>query len=190
VQFLLEAVAAGATLVYDDYGDNDNYENNVDHYDYRNGNPEFGIDDEDASCDSLKIVQTLIAGLPSVLNLNIQTLKDKVEYLRERLGQEELSRALLRCPALLGYSLEGRIKPRLEQMLMGGVPAGKITGAISLKEDNFKLWVKRRLDEASQHQDDDREDDVNETGNLNDEVPSTGTRVVEEGGRIIHWRRE
>ena len=191
VQYLLQSVVPGATLLHDNYdeGDDDGDTN-------EKGNGErIDSDGSDENPNrNLEIVQILITGLPSVVNLNVQnTLQPKVEYLRERLGQEELSNALLRLPVLLGYSLDKRIKPRLEQMLAAGVHGGLITSGITKKEDAFQQWLERRANEAVHlpskiPEIDNESKKQNEKANEKD-ITSKETRVVKDGGRIIHWRR-
>ncbi len=204
VDFLLQAVAPGSSL--------------VDSKDVTTSTESDLVETDDK--DALAIVQILIAGLPTLLALSIEkNLSPKVEYLRQVLGQDELSSALLRMPALLGYSLEKRIRPRLERMLDADIAPGRITVAITLKEDAFDQWLQRQsqkenaprrrsskttnnsvedspaltvplinqLEETATEtqtksaEDDDAEDDGTANGG--------NSRVVEEGGKIIHWRR-
>jgi len=130
VDFLLQAVAPGASLQSKSSSSSSS------------STAANEVDDRDA----LAIVQILIAGLPTLLGLSIdKNLAPKVEYLRAILGQDELSSALLRMPALLGYSLQNRIQPRLERMMSAKVPPGKITVAITLKEDAFEQWLQRQI---------------------------------------------
>ena len=207
VQFLLQAVVPGATLI-DNNSINNNDEDDDDdegkNDDIRNGNSSGngsnGMVDTD-NPDILSIVQILLTGLPTLLGCSVDNnLEPKVDYLRERLGQEELSGALLRLPPLLGYSLEKRIRPRLEQILEAGIPGKRITVAITLKEDSFHDWlekqqIKYKPIESSTIEHKEESTDKN---NKNLDAPedannrtgkSNSSRVVEEGGKIIHWRR-
>jgi mTERF domain-containing protein len=199
VEYVLDVVAPGATLsdnsVADD-GGHDAYSDN-------------GLKDSDIP---LIIVQTMVAGLPSLLNLNIETnLQPKVEYLRRSLGQQELSHALMRMPTLLGYSLENRIRPRMEQILAAGVEGGKITSGIPMKDEVFVRWLERSAKKKGagtgvQIQVSNATTITTQQTSLFQETPvgtTTGEahviesgsnedgngRVVEEGGRIMHWRR-
>ncbi|OEU10573.1 hypothetical protein FRACYDRAFT_247114 [Fragilariopsis cylindrus CCMP1102] len=203
VQFLLQAVVPGATLIdnnsinndEDDEGNNDDIGNGN-----SSGNGSNGMVDTD-NPDILSIVQILLTGLPTLLGCSVDNnLEPKVDYLRERLGQEELSGALLRLPPLLGYSLEKRIRPRLEQILEAGIPGKRITVAITLKEDSFHDWlekqqIKYKPIESSTIE---HKEDSTDKNNKNLDAPedannrtgkSNSSRVVEEGGKIIHWRR-
>ncbi len=217
VDFLLQAVAPGASLQGSTTSASE------------------VLDDQDA----LAIVQILIAGLPTLLGLSIdKNLAPKVEYLRAKLGQDELASALLRMPALLGYSLQNRIQPRLERMMGAKVPPQKITVAITLKEDAFEQWLQRQIQNLQKPDDKKagaaprgrparklpskattqvveampastvplidqieetarkransvRKTPLNDDNDDNDETNTDGnnSRVVEDGGKIIHWRR-
>jgi hypothetical protein len=193
VQFLLQAVIPGATLTdNNDEGTNDDIGNISSS---SNGSNE--MDDTDDP-DILSIVQMLLTGLPTLLACSVdKNLEPKVDYLRERLGQEELSSALLRLPPLLGYSLEKRIRPRLEQLLEAGIPGKRITVAITLKEDSFRDWlekqqIKYRPIESStiEHKEESTDENLEASEDANNRTgKSNSSRVVEEGGKIIHWRR-
>lgn len=243
VEFLLQAVAPGASFVgsktkHIQSTSVESNRNNKDDYDEtttkgdgdtRNATASDGDemitmvetdDDDDDHRDALTIIQILIPGLPTLLALSIENnLKPKVEYLRDRLGQEELSNSLLRLPALLGYSLENRIRPRLEQIVAAELPCGKITVAITLKEDAFDGWLERQIQNRSKNNlrrfeikkktkkkatsttgriitnsmSGTNEKNLPETTTADDDADA-GTnkgnrRVVEEGGKITHWRR-
>jgi mTERF domain-containing protein len=184
VQFLLDSVAPNATSQYNlERGD--------------------GLNEE-----SLKIVQTVIAGMPSLLGLNIETsLKTKVDYFRSTMGQEALSKTLLKTPALLGYSLEKRIQPRMEQVLQGDVDPGKIAAALVLKEQDFQEWLKRRIVEAERERKAEEQqgrqapqtgremeaenEKINNDNEIFIESPSGKNKVVmKDGGRIMQWKRD
>ena len=225
VDFLLQTVAPGTSLVPSNSVEGSN--------DGPDSSELVETDDKDA----LSILQILIAGLPTLLTLSIEkNLQPKVDYLRDRLGQEELSSALLRMPALLGYSLDKRIEPRLEAMLKAKIPPGKITQAITQTQDNFEEWLERQIrnqangggrrtlapkqvantgaaktaaeiDSATMTLADPIIDQLettttNETNSASQDPPKStededddadmdegNSRVVEEGGKIIHWRR-
>jgi mTERF domain-containing protein len=222
VKFLLQAVAPGASLVdsknrIQSSGENkrskDDYETTTkdggDTSDAASGGDDIIMVETDDDRDALTIIQILIPGLPTLLALSIENnLKPKVEYLRERLGQEELSNSLLRLPALLGYSLENRIRPRLEKIVEAELPGGKITVAITLKEDAFDGWLERQIQKKKSNV---KEATTTTAGRTNNSMSGTNeknlpettaedddtyagtnngnSRVVEEGGKIIHWRR-
>jgi len=245
VEFLLQAVAPGASLVGSNNGVVSGENRNKYYETTKDGDIGYVLGDEMVDTDdrdALSIVQILIAGLPTLLALSIDNnLEPKVDYLRERLGQEELSNALLRMPALLGYSLKNRIRSRLEKILKAEIPGGKVTVAITLKEDAFEKWLERqiqnrpknlRLEIKKKHntaarkrrmtqRTDSEKNPVgsssvttpiidqleeNATGRTNtmsgnENLPEIteddtdggtnkgNSRVVEEGGKIIHWRR-
>ncbi|KAG7340826.1 mitochondrial transcription termination factor (mTERF) family protein [Nitzschia inconspicua] len=219
IQFLLETVAPNATnttttLQYDPEddpevdlelafdkryleSDNDNNYNNND----GDGDMKWTMDDEEYS---LHIIQTLISGMPSLLHLNVTTsLRPKVEYLRGVLGQDELSRALLTFPPLLGYSLENRIQPRLQKLVQAGIPGGKITFCLPMKEEAFDVWLERQTEKvqiakttAQRRVPKGRDESPNtktESEALSSSTTSgfemVGNREIKDGGRIIHWRR-
>jgi hypothetical protein len=99
----------------------------------------------------LYIVQSILSGLPSLLNLNIETnLQPKVDYLVKRLGHDQFAVAVMNFPPLLGYSLEKRIKPRVEQMMLHNIPMDKLVVAITKTDNAFNEWIDVRLDEIAE----------------------------------------
>ena len=249
VEFLLQTVAPGASLsdscgdIEDSSRSNNSVDENYEDISTKGFTKDDLADADDR--DALTIVQILVTGLPTLLPLSIEkNLAPKVEYLRERLGQEELSNALLRMPALLGYSLENRIRPRLEKIREAEIPVGKITVAITLREDLFDGWLERQIKKRLKNLQKIKSKgstataatsrrstgkiilkpkskskttkvpspivvadppliDEREKNNRNENLPvrtqggdttdgtkdKGGSRVVEEGGKIIHWRR-
>ena len=115
--------------------------------------------------EAREAVRKIILGLPTVLNLSVaQNLQPKLEYLRSMLLREERSslpqqespdnaqieepslqtllwQLVVKKPALLGYSLEKRIKPRLERVITSGLPFYTITSWISMTEEKFESWL-------------------------------------------------
>lgn len=240
VEFLLQAVAPGASLVDTKNGIKNGKNRNTDNETNKDSDTGDVVDHEMVDADdrnALAIVQILVAGLPTLLSLSIdQNLEPKVKYLRERLGQEELSNALLRMPALLGYSLQNRVRPRLEKILQAEIPGEKITVAITLKDYDFEKWLERQIQKRSkdfrpvikndnntttrsrslaktnivgsstvsepivdqlEENRKERKNRMSGKGNLpeiaeddtDSGVDKDNNRVVEEGGKIIHWRR-
>lgn len=143
--------------------------------------------------DSTKILRKLIVGMPSLLYLNIEkNLEPKVEYLRSRLGSEELCQALDRLPNLLAYSLENRIKPRLEMILDAGVDGGSLTVGMPKSEKDFLAWLAARVRKAersvSLQKKSTRETSKGEEESSAHDRISKQTEE-QDGGRIIHWTR-
>jgi mTERF domain-containing protein len=152
------------------------------------------------STASTTIMRKLIVGMPTLLYLSIDNnLSPKVEYLQQKLGSEELSSALGRQPTLLAYSLEKRIKPRLEKILEAGVDGGSLTVGIPMKEEAFESWLqgrarKAKLGVTKSQVRKKRQKEVKSKKETKAEskVESKGDgekRVVQEGGRIVHWVR-
>jgi mTERF len=203
IQFLLEAVVPNATLQY--YHEEDDEVDLEVAFDNRYMEDDNGEQVEWNGKDdrySLNIVHTLILGMPSLLHLNITTsLQPKVEYLQSVLGQDELSRVLLTFPPLLGYSLENRIKPRMQKLLDAGIEGGKIAVCLPFKEEDFEAWLVRRKESVRRERNKQAEQDVEiEKIIVNDGSSETGTeelsfglamgnREIKDGGRIMHWRR-
>lgn len=158
---------------------------------------------------STAILQKVVAGMPTLLYLSIENnLSPKVEYLKSTLGSEALSEALARQPTLLAYSLDKRIKPRLEKILEAGVDGGSLTVGITMNEKSFGEWLQRRAEKAKVglpkgktrvvRVNEEEEDEAIEEIRLeaedrgNDGSGGKGNeekRVVENGGRIVHWVR-
>ena len=128
-------------------------------------------------------LRRVIVGMPTLLNLSVGgNLGPKVDYLRDKLGQEELSQSLQRLPTLLGYSLEKRIKPRLEAILNARVDGSALTVGIPMKQETFDAWLPRRAVKKKK-----KMKSKTASGGYDDNEEQQ--RVVEAGGRIVHWRR-
>lgn len=242
VDYLLDVVSPGATLSVNNnnnlvavgatdnksHGHNNSNNNNDDEWKGNSDNSTSNYHSNKTNKNitpPLLIVQKIVTGLPSLLTLNIENnLQPKVEYLRQTMGQRELSDALMRMPPLLGYSLTNRIMPRMEALINAGVDVGKITVGIPKKEEDFYRWLEGRAKERMVNDmgsadesttttttltiqqesslkltgtspgmttttgEEDTKKTISEPG-LNQDVQDSGGRVVEEGGRIIHWRR-
>ena len=77
--------------------------------------------------------------MPTLICLGTNTtLVPKLDYLGDKLSDENhpnnqlLKETIIKQPTLLGYSLEGRIKPRMERLIAAGVPPNKVTIGIAL----------------------------------------------------------
>jgi mTERF domain-containing protein, mitochondrial len=121
-------------------------------------------------------LRQLIAGMPTLTICSEETnIKPKIEFLEKSLGKLGLKRAVLLQPTLLGYSLEKRIQPRMQQILESKVPPISITVGIPMKESSFNQWL------------DGRKLKFNDNSRLDD------TEVIDEiasqDGRIVHWSR-
>jgi hypothetical protein len=106
--------------------------------------------DDDSDDDGFRKV---LAGMPTLLMLSVpNNLQPKVVYLVQSLGgrggeaagRAALRGAVLRHAALLGYSLEGRIRPRMERILRSGADPSSITVGIPLKEADFDAWLRNK----------------------------------------------
>ena len=91
----------------------------------------------------------LVASFPNVLGLKVAgNLAEKLGALRAALGADDTEEALrtlvLRSPALLGYSLSGRIAPRLATLRELGLAPGAISTVVSKSDLAFLKWEQRR----------------------------------------------
>lgn len=101
-------------------------------------------------------------------------------------GSAQLRQAFLKFPTLLVYSLEKRIRPRLELLLEAGISPSKITVGIPMKQANFESWLQRhgeRLDRLHRQQDGD------EDGSVTVNVRVDDTKSSSQDGRIVQWTR-
>lgn len=211
VQFLLEAVAPNTTLQYYDQDNTDKEEDLELAFDKR-----YLEEDDDATGESvvwnvdnerysLNIVQTMVSGMPSLLHMNTTTsLQPKVDYLRNALGQDTLSRALLTFPPLLGYSLQNRIQPRLEKLLEAGVDGSKISYCLPMTQEKFETWLERQKKEARAKKkklqigaEEQASSAIAAARKAYEEAVAAanaltvvGNREIKDGGRITHWRRK
>ena len=89
-------------------------------------------------------IRTIITKNPTLLLCNIErNLRPKVEYLLMRFEGDiyEVMDVILVLPALLSYSLDKRLKPRLESIHDVGVSLRSITVGITLTEERFNEWL-------------------------------------------------
>lgn len=91
---------------------------------------------------SLPQVRYLVASFPQVLGLSVeQNLEKKVDFLLDFLTLEELQDFLLYQPSLLAYSLENRLRPRLELMKQHDISfAYSPRYLMSLSNAKFEQW--------------------------------------------------
>ena len=87
--------------------------------------------------------------MPTIICLSAnKTLIPKLDYLEQTLHDENypnnhiLKETIIKQPTLIGYSLDGRLRPRMQRLINAGIPSHKITVGISMSEDKFKKWIK------------------------------------------------
>ncbi|GAX16525.1 mTERF domain-containing protein, mitochondrial [Fistulifera solaris] len=99
----------------------------------------FDLSDEEAT--------RVMVAMPTLLVLSVsQNLEPKRTYLLEAFGDNRaaVKAAVLRLPTLLGYSLEKRIRPRVEAILDRKLDPSIITVGIPMTQDNFDVWLMRK----------------------------------------------
>lgn len=106
----------------------------------------------------------VLSKMPTLVCLGIESsLVPKLEYLEKTLlderpqGNQLLREIILKQPTILGYSLHGRLQPRMEQLLKARIPPSKITVGITMSEIRFHKWLsssqsKRMVHALSTHQ--------------------------------------
>jgi mTERF domain-containing protein len=152
-------------------------------------------------CDALQLHQKnddrlrkIISGMPSLLKCSLKgNLSPKLEYLRQAFNNslDEVRDAILLQPTLLGYSLEKRIRPRMEKILKSGLQPKKITIAITLREDRFESWLESQnmsRDEKVMYKQKRRSLAFRNDG-IKEKAPMHGKQIVDEEGKIILWNR-
>ena len=75
--------------------------------------------------------------MPTLLLCSAEkNLQPKADYLLEQFDGDELElrQAVLTLPAILGYSLEKRIKPRMTRIVNAGIEPINITVGITMTE--------------------------------------------------------
>jgi len=82
--------------------------------------------------------------MPTIICLSAnKTLTPKLDYLEQTIiNNQILKESIIKQPTLIGYSLDGRLRPRMQRLVNAGIPAHKITVGISMSEDKFKNWIK------------------------------------------------
>eukprot|EP00986_Skeletonema_menzelii_P002630 scaffold720_cov68-Skeletonema_menzelii.AAC.3 len=89
----------------------------------------------------------VLSKMPTLMNLGIKSnLLPKLEYLEKvakktNHSDDVVKRMVLKQPTLLGYSLENRIRPRMEKIISAGLSADKVTVGISMAEHKFQDWL-------------------------------------------------
>lgn len=141
-------------------------------------------------------LRRVISGMPTLLICSIEhNLQPKTDYLRTVFqNKRDLHDAILTLPGLLGYSLEKRIKPRMERLLeIGGHPKG-ITIGIPMKDEAFDQWLGRREKRLEKNPGFDDKARSQGAASLNNKeaaiVHVDNKNREEKNGRITHWTRE
>lgn len=89
-------------------------------------------------------VRKLIVGMPTLLLCSVENnLGPKIQYLKSQFGTEMTKEIVLMQPALLGYSLENRIQPRLDRLTQQGHNPRKITSVLPLSQEKFEIWISK-----------------------------------------------
>ena len=76
-----------------------------------------------------------------MLSLSFEAnIEPKLAYLRKELAlsEEALRESVIKSPALLGYSLDRRYKPRIELCRRAGAPAELVVTQAKLNDVKFK----------------------------------------------------
>jgi mTERF len=86
--------------------------------------------------------EMIIETYPQILGLSVDNnLKIKISYLQTYLSTEQLRDIVLYQPALLAYSLERRIRPRLEQLRDVNIEFAYAPAYLmSMTDDKFQAW--------------------------------------------------
>jgi hypothetical protein len=117
---------------------------------------------QEIDADKLDALRNLVDAYPTVLGLSVEkNLKPKLHALRTELKPSELrdrgkhplardgaAAAVLQCPALLGYSLDGRLRPRLRRIRQAGLPLADIATLAQCPEAQFEKRLQGRLARA------------------------------------------
>lgn len=93
------------------------------------------------SVDELGLV---LSKMPTLMCLGIKTLASKLDFLEDSFDSSDtqmLKDTILTQPTLLGYSLESRIQPRMQQLKAAGIQPYKISVGISMPEAQFHNWL-------------------------------------------------
>ena len=99
---------------------------------------ELGYDKED--------MRGMILRMPQVLGLSLEkNLKPSLEYLREEIGEASLRESCKEFPSVLVYSLEGRVRPRVEELKRRGFePRFVQVYVLGLGEERWKKWLEKQ----------------------------------------------
>lgn len=137
-------------------------------------------------------LRRILAGMPTLTICSLEAnLKPKIEYLTDIMGNEALKMCVLKQPTLLGYSLDKRIRPRMELLQAANVDETAITIGIPMKEAAFMSWLDGRRIKAMSLTTGDAVAVRKAQWNRKEKQPAVKEEEVEEpDGRIVHWTRE
>lgn len=134
-------------------------------------------------------LRRVVSSMPTIILCSIDAnLHPKIEFLRGVLRDNELRGAILLQPSLLGYSLNKRIQPRMQAILDTGAHPRAITVGISMKDDDFRIWLNGRRARLALDPGYDR---VNKKSGEVDPLPiiTPTIKPIDRNGRIVHWTR-
>jgi len=91
--------------------------------------------------------------MPTIICLSAnKTLTPKLDYLKQTFPNNQiLKESIIKQPTLIGYSLDGRLRPRMQRLINAGIPAHKITVGISMSEDKFEKWIESSQSKTMLH---------------------------------------
>ena len=127
-------------------------------------------------------LRTVVTAIPSLLVLNCErNLQPKVDYLVTILKtQENLKQTVLRFPTLLGYSLDKRLRPRMQALLEAGEDPSNIVVGIPMRQDKFDTWLHRKRNKR-----------LLQEKKLREEARLKVQKEADyRSGRIVHWSGE
>ena len=135
----------------------------------------FGYDESE--------MRKLISGMPTLLLCSWDNnLSPKIDYLANIMGTDQLAKALLAHPSILGYSLTKRIIPRMEAALGVGIPPNSIGTGLPRSQTSFEKWLVNKSEMI-------RKDALrNEDGIILPEEYEPKDQYPD--GRIQHWDRD
>lgn len=84
--------------------------------------------------------------MPQVLGLSLlKNLQPSLTYLKEQIGVQSCVESCADFPSILVYSLEGRIKPRVEELKRRGFePRFVQPYVLGLGEERWKKWLEKQ----------------------------------------------
>ena len=144
----------------------------------------------DLGFDEPQELRRIIAGMPTLLLCSVQdNLEPKATYLLNVLdnNETEFKQLLLKLPTIMGYSLEKRIKPRMNKLIKYGIPPSKIITAITFTEIKFEDWLETTRYKLEQRNLAIVADSRDISGETNGNAGNGENQ--NRSGRIIHWKR-
>lgn len=88
-------------------------------------------------------LRDMVCKYPTVLGLSINNVASTIAFYEQVIGTAEAHEAIRKNPLYLGYSLEGRLKPRLDYITKAGLVVGEDLSLQSFVQTTKEAWEEK-----------------------------------------------